>query len=313
MRFSFFDLHCDTATELFRHKETLKHNSLAISLDRAERFDRYAQIMAFWTEPRSDNESGWERLSEVLNYLKSDGAVQAQKAKIATDATSVDVGTFLFLSVEDARILNHKTKRIYELYDMGFRFITPLWAGETCIGGSHDTDAGLTAFGKEVLQEAAAMGMILDISHASQKSADDLFEIAAKQNRPVIASHSNAHEICGVLRNLHPQQIRDILSLDGLIGLNLYRRFLSERDEPSREDVLRHIEYFLEQGCENILCFGCDMDGAELPKDLQDISAIPSLREYLSSYYSEKILNQIFFQNAYHFVERNLNSSAKNL
>jgi membrane dipeptidase len=129
----------------------------------------------------------------------------------------------------------------------------------------------------------------------------------------VIASHSNAYEICPVSRNLHPHQINAVLSLGGVIGLNLYRRFLSDGDSPSRQDVLRHTEYFLEHGCEDALCFGCDMDGADLPDDLGDLSAIPSLREFLSRYYSEEILNKLFFKNAYSFAADHLTSSAKNL
>lgn len=313
MKFSFFDLHCDTATELYHHKANLDHNALAISLEKASGFDRYIQVMAIWTHHSLDDETGWTRLWDVLNRLKADAALQNEAASIATDATQFHFPTTLLLSVEDARILNGKVSRIYELFRNGFRILTPLWAGETCIGGSHDTKSGLTAFGKDALREAVGLGMILDISHSSPQSADQIFEISAQSNRPVIASHSNAYEICGVSRNLYPQQIRDILSLDGVIGLNLYTRFLSHKDTASREDVLRHVEYFLEQGCEKALCFGCDMDGADLPDDLPDLAAIPSLRDYLAGYYSEAVLDQLFFQNAYHFAERALRPTAKNL
>ena len=313
MNFSFFDLHCDTATELFAKRATLEQNDLAVSLKHAESFDRYCQVMAIWTDHTLDDESGWKRLCDVLQYLRADAALQNGKAKIVSDTTDSSNGTSLFLAVEDARILNRKISRLEELYQWGFRILTPLWAGETCIGGSHDTSAGLTDFGKDAVREAIDMGMIPDVSHASVKSADQIFDLAAKKGRPVIASHSNAYELCGVSRNLHPHQIQAILSLGGVIGLNLYRHFLSAKDNASREDVLRHVEYFLEHGCENALCFGCDMDGADLPDDLPNLAAIPSLREYLSRYYSEDLLNRLFFQNAYHFAERSLHSSAKNL
>ena len=313
MKFSFFDLHCDTATELYRRGEALEHNSLAVSLKNAQEFDRYGQVMAVWTDHTLDNEAGWQRLRDVLEYLKADASLQTGKAQIATDALDFDGGTSLLLAVEDARILNKKADRVEQLYQWGFRILTPLWAGETCIGGSHDTSAGLTPFGKDALREALDMGMILDVSHASVQSAEEIFDLAAKKGRPVIASHSNAFEICSVSRNLHPHQISAILSLGGVIGLNLYRHFLSVKETPSREDVLRHVEYFLEKGCENALCFGCDMDGADLPDDLPDLAAILSLREYLSRYYSEEILDRLFFKNAYHFAERNLTPAAKNL
>jgi microsomal dipeptidase-like Zn-dependent dipeptidase len=128
--------------------------------------------------------------------------------------------------VEDARILGGKLERVDTLYRLGIRILNPLWKGETCIGGSHDTDSGLTRFGKESLSRAASLGMILDISHASEASAQEIFEIAEKANRPVIASHSNAYEVCPVSRNLKKSQIQKILSADGIIGINLHRHFL---------------------------------------------------------------------------------------
>ncbi len=313
MKFSFFDLHCDTATELYEARGCLAKNPLAVSLEKASCFDRYAQVMAIWTDRRLDDESGWERLWKVLEHLRADEALRTAQANLVTHVQEDQRGASLLLAVEDARVLNRKVERLYELYRQGFRLLSPLWSGKSCIGGSHDTDAGLTPFGTDVAKEALTLGMVLDVSHASLQSADQIFDLAAARNRTVIASHSNAYEVCPVSRNLHPHQISAILSLDGVIGLNLYRNFLSQRAEPSREDVLRHAEYFLERGCENALCFGCDMDGADLPADLPDLSAIPSLREFLSRYYSEEILDKLFFKNAYSFAEQNLTPSAKNL
>ena len=128
-----------------------------------------------------------------------------------------------------------------------------------------------------------------------------------------MASHSNAFDLCPVSRNLQRSQIRDILSLGAVIGINLYVHFLSSTHTASREDVLRHVEYFLEQGCEDALCFGSDMDGAELPADIPNLGAIPALRNFLSDYYDESILNKLFYKNAYHFAERNFSASAENL
>jgi membrane dipeptidase len=64
------------------------------------------------------------------------------------------------------------------------------------------------------------------------------------------------------------------------------------------------MEYFLEQGSEDALCFGCDMDGATMPSDLPCLSEIPSLREYLARYYPEHLLDKIFFENAYRFMNQ---------
>ncbi|MBR7097824.1 MAG: membrane dipeptidase [Clostridia bacterium] len=306
MQFSFFDLHCDTATEMYSKKERLSDNSLAVSLQKANGFDRYVQVMAVWTDKRLDNESGWNRLHDVIRYLRADDALQAPKAELVSACPKRFDSPSLILALEDARVLNGKLDRVFALSQLGIRIITPLWGGETCIGGSHDTESGLTDFGKEAIRTSIRLGMIPDISHASLPSADEIFSLAAASECPVIASHSNAYGICPVSRNLRDEQIQAIRASGGVIGLNLYRNFLSTEHDASREDILRHIEYFLERDCQEILCFGCDMDGAELPHDVPDLSAIPPLREYLLRYYSESVLNKLFFENSYSFAKRHL-------
>jgi len=306
MRTSFFDLHCDTATELFCRGESFEKNSLSVSLQKASELDTYVQVIAIWTNDQLDDEEGWIRLHDVLSNLRADKSIREKKALLISSGQKIGNGVSLLLGLEDARVLNRKISRVEELYRLGFRILTPLWGGETCMGGSHNTKTGLSDFGKHAIKDAVSLGMIADISHASLRSADEIFEIASAQGRPVIASHSNAYDVCPVSRNLHRNQIRDLLSLNGIVGLNLHRPFLSDQKTATREDVLKHAEYFLEQGCEDALSFGCDMDGATMPPDLPDLTAIPSLREYLSGYYSETLLDKLFFKNAYSFARKYL-------
>lgn len=312
MSLSLFDLHCDTACKMLDRGQPLRSNSLAVSLDKASVYEQYIQIMAFWTDSRLDNESGWERLKELYANLCADTSVAEGSAKLCTSCPERKPGISLLLGLEDARVLNGKTERIEDLYRMGIRIITPLWSGTTCVGGSHNTRDGLTDFGKEALRQALQLGMLPDISHASEQSADDLFLLANDLNRPVIASHSNAFDICPVSRNLHRNQLRQLLACGGIVGLNLYRRFLTQAETATMEDVLRHIEFFLEQGAEHALCLGCDMDGADLLPELGDLSALPRLAELLLRYYPDSLVQSVFFENAFHFAERYLIPSDTN-
>jgi membrane dipeptidase len=208
-------------------------------------------------------------------------------------------------SIEDARVLDGHIERVAELAELGVRSIIPLWSGETCIGGSHNTNAGLTDFGKRAVNEMLAHNMVLDISHASIESSKDIFELCAIRNKPVIASHSNAHIICPVSRNLHDWQIDAILSSGGIIGLNLYRAFLQKDGDATLDSILRHIEHFLSRGAENALCLGCDMDGADLLTDIPDVSYLDRLAEHLLKHgYSQDFINALFFENAYCFAQK---------
>ncbi len=209
------------------------------------------------------------------------------------------------LSVEDARVLNGRIERISELANLGVRSVIPMWSGETCIGGSHNTDAGLTEFGKRAAKEMLENGMILDISHASIASSKDIFEISATYGKPVIASHSNAYAVCPVSRNLHDWQIDAIVASGGMIGINLYRAFLEKDGNATLDSIERHIEYFLSRGAENALSLGCDMDGADLLDDVPDLSHLDHLADHLlMRRYSQELIENLFFENAYRFAQK---------
>ncbi|MBR2721861.1 MAG: membrane dipeptidase [Clostridia bacterium] len=307
MKLSVFDFHCDTAGEMLRSNQSLTHNSLAVSLVQATQFEHYVQVMAHWIDHRLDDQAGWEHLLSMHQNLLSDAALQNGDAVLCTACPDLSVHTSLLLSLEDARVLDGHTERVDLLYEMGFRLITPLWRGLTCIGGSHDTDQGLTAFGKAALTRALRLGMILDVSHASVESAADIFELSGAERRPVIASHSNAYEICPVSRNLRKDQIQSILDSDGIIGLNFCQDFLRLGGNARVADVFPHVDYFLEQGASHALCLGGDMDGCELPSDLPTLSALALLAEQMLSHnYSEALVKAIFFENAYAFSRKHL-------
>ena len=306
MTLSLFDLHADTAWAMYQTRQQLENNSLAVSLEKAKKFDRYIQTMALWTTPDLENEEGYQHLVCMLKNLKNDPALIDGKAELCYSCPSQNPQKPSFLlSIEDARILNGHIERVAELADWGVKSVIPLWSGETCIGGSHNTTVGLTEFGKQAAKEMVQHGIILDISHASVESSKDIFDISAINNRPVIASHSNAYAVCPVSRNLQDWQIDAIVASGGVIGINLYRNFLEEDGNATLDSILHHIEHFLSRGAQNALCLGCDMDGADLPVDIPDLSHLDRLAEHLASHgYSQELIHNLFFENAYRFAQK---------
>ena len=304
MKLSLFDLHCDTAYEMQRRGQPLTKNNLAVSLGNAEKFTKYVQVMAIWTDHNLSDEEGWSAFENILQHLQNDPAVRCGDARIVTAHPDVlDVPTLL-LGVEDARILADRIERVDALWDAGVRILTPLWKGMTSIGGSHDTDKGLTAFGRAALERAVDLGMILDISHASVASADEILEISRQVGRPVIASHSNSHTVCPVSRNLSDRQVAQIIESGGVIGLNLYGAFLKSDGNATAKDIIPHIAHFLSLGAENALCLGCDMDGCTLPPDIPSLDALPRLADaLLATGYSESLIRKLFFGNAERFAK----------
>lgn len=307
MKLSVFDLHCDTAYEMLQKKQPLTKNSLAVSLEHAKDFEQYVQVMALWTDASLSDEDGWKQALAMRENLLRDEALQAHTAELCTSCPPVAKGRHLLLAVEDARILAGKEERVDELYRLGVRILTLLWKGDTCIGGSHDTTHGLTAFGKAALYRALRLGMLPDISHASVASAEDTFAIAEELHRPVIASHSNAYTVCPVSRNLRDEQIKRIIQSDGVIGINLFPAFLREGTNITSDALFPHIDHFLSMGASEHLCIGGDLDGAPLPKDLHDLSSYHLLAETMLAHgYSEALVQKLFFGNAHRFASTHL-------
>ncbi len=306
MNLSLFDLHADTAWAMYQTKQPLGSNSLAISLEKARKYERYIQVLALWTPPDLTNEEGYIHLLKMVENLKYDPSLASGEAELCSSCPPRESQKpSLMLSVEDARVLDGHIERVAELAVLGVKSVIPMWSGETCLGGSHNTNVGLTEFGKRAVKEMLSHGMILDISHASVKSSEDIFELSAARALPVIASHSNAHAICPVSRNLYDWQIDAILASGGIIGINLYRDFLEKDGEATLDSILCHIEYFLSRGAENALCLGCDMDGAELLDDIPDLSHLDRLAELLLAHgYSQSLIDALFFENAYRFARK---------
>ena len=306
MRLSLFDLHCDTALELYRTRQNFSCNTLAVSLVDTAEYERYIQVMAHFTPKEYGNKEGWELLLAVHHALREDPTAKEGLVRLCPQTDLGDLSRPLLIpALEDARILDGHAERLSILYSLGFRIITPLWAGNSCIGGAHDTHNGLTAFGRDAVQKMLRLGIVPDVSHASEPSFWDILSETDAATLPPIASHSNAYALCPVSRNLRNEQIDALIKKGGLIGLNLTDTFLRYGGGASIEDAVRHVEYFLSRGAVASLALGCDFDGTTTPKELSSPSRLFSLAEaLLRRNYSEETVKAIFFDNAYRFAEK---------
>ena len=75
MKLSLFDLHCDTPFEMLRQNQPLGKNALAVSLQKAECFERYVQVMAFWCNKTLSDKEGWIAFEKMYLNLLSDASV----------------------------------------------------------------------------------------------------------------------------------------------------------------------------------------------------------------------------------------------
>ena len=317
MNLNYIDLHCDTALELYRKEQQLQTNNLAISLDKAAAYHRYAQFFAVWGSYKRTDEQIFEDFLTVSDHFdrliaENDGICRVRTAQELTAAWENEK-VAAFLAVEDARLLAGKLERLDVLAARGVKYLTLMWAGESCIGGSHNTDAGLTDFGKEVVKRCFALGIIPDISHASAKSADEVLTLAEEAGRPVIATHSNAYGVWNHSRNLRDEHFKRLIALGGIVGLNLCAHHVKDCDKDGYacpEDMIPHIEHFLSLGGENHIAMGGDLDGASLPTGITTVDQVLLVAEAMAAHgYSETLIRKIFGDNALRFIQNHLSTS----
>lgn len=161
-------------------------------------------------------------------------------------------------------------------------------------------DRGLTPAGLRLVREAHALGVSVDVSHASRATLRDVVARARVDGVPVIATHSNARALAEHPRNLDDEELRSIAATGGVVGVNFHSAFLARGRPAKIADVVDQIRYLVRRIGSEHVALGSDFEGGiRPPPGLQDIRALPVLSERLErSGLSRKQVEQIFAKNA---------------
>ncbi len=143
--------------------------------------------------------------------------------------------------------------------------------------GNHEHN-GLSDFGREVVARMNSVGMMVDLSHASEKSFWDALECSAK---PIICSHSSSRALCDHTRNLTDEQMRALASSGGVAQVCLYSGFLKKGGNATVDDAIRHIMHMIDVMGINHVGIGSDFDGGGGLPGLEDASWFVTLTERL--------------------------------
>ena len=134
--------------------------------------------------------------------------------------------TAVLLGLEGLDGLGTEPDWLHTLYHLGFRHAMLTWSTDNAFaaGSAHEGPGdGLTDLGAEALRLMERLGMLVDVSHASEKT---FWDVVAHTEKPFIASHSNAWSLCHAKRNLKDDQIRAIAERGGVIGMNAWGSFI---------------------------------------------------------------------------------------
>ena len=169
----------------------------------------------------------------------------------------------IMLGIENGLALGHDIANVEHFARRGVVYITLCHNGDNDICDSarrsESTNNGVSDFGADVIREMNRQGLMVDMSHAGEKSFYDALDIS---QMPIVCSHSNCKALCDVPRNLTDDQMRALADKGGVQQITLYNGFLRNDDqEASIMDAMAHLDHAVDiMGIEHV-GLGTDFDG----------------------------------------------------
>jgi membrane dipeptidase len=239
------------------------------------------------------------------------------------------------IGMEGGHMLNNSLAILRMYAKLGVRYLTLThsrnteWADSS---GDQPRHNGLTDFGKEIVRELNRLGVMVDISHVSDKTFWDVLEVS---RAPLIASHSSCRALANHPRNMTDEMIKALAAKGGVIHINYHTGFLDDaaaqydrkaasrmqelmttysndldraraelqrefgpRPAVSWEKIIEHIDHVVKLVGVDHVGLGSDFDGAEMPAGMDDVSFLPRITEaLLRRGYSESDIRKILGEN----------------
>lgn len=194
------------------------------------------------------------------------------------------------IGVEGGHNIDSSMASLRMLYELGVRYMTVThscntpWADNWLMDEETNPEHnGLTDFGKDVIREMNRLGMLVDLSHVSVKTMNDVFDLV---NAPVMFSHTSAYELCNHYRNAPNSILTRVKENRGVVMVNFYTKYINcppanvtaDDNYATLAQVADHMDHI------KLICgwecvgFGSDYDGVgTVPEGLEDVSKFPDL------------------------------------
>lgn len=260
------DLHCDTLSRIALVNPDMRLAQNALHLDVAKMRRGGYEAVVFALFPWFGEEGPMEDAPQRVRRIRRRAAEEIERCpELRIVKTRLDWAQArhegriaVMFSLEGGEGAGD-TGDLAELYDFGVRIVNPVWNRPNALGfpALGDTDRGLTAYGREVVEWMESAGMIVDVSHLSDAGVRD---VAGMTHKPFIASHSDARALCDHPRNIPDPFIRAVAQSGGVVGINTYGPHLGP-DRAPRDAIIAHIRHVYVVGGAECPAIGADFDG----------------------------------------------------
>ena len=191
-------------------------------------------VVVCWPDPEHHLARSFARASEMIDAAQALAARHPARFRLVGNgaelarahAEGVVAG---ILGIEGGHALEESLERLEELFARGLRVLTLVWNNHlswirSCHSGAGaGVPEGLSDFGRQVVRRLNALGIVVDLSHAGERSFFDALEVSTV---PVIASHSGCRALHDHPRNLTDEQLRALADRDGVVGIVFHPSFL---------------------------------------------------------------------------------------
>lgn len=303
------DGHCDTLKKAFDKKIDLYSKELDFNLVDADLNIPRIQNLAAFVHP--DFEDGFERAKNIIEYYDTvkDKTILIKNLDDLKDVLE-NKKMGVILSIENGRGVGDNIGNVDWFYEKGIRIMGLTWNEDNLIGcgALTENDTGLTEFGKEYVKKLEDKNILIDVSHASEKTFWDTINNTKKT---IIATHSCSYNLCNHPRNLKDDQIKEIAKRGGIIGVCFANKFLNkDKDSASVLDIVKHIEYIIDLVGEDYVGLGSDFDGLGTDFKLNDVSNVGKVdlieNELIKKGYSRNLIDKIMGYNWVRVLKDNL-------
>ena len=302
------DSHCDTPM-FFDQGINFQSRDPKILVDLHKMTEGHldASIMvAYLKQEGRDDESliaATRKADLILDEIETMVAKSPERVAIARTPDDLYQNKFLgrksiMLGIENGYAIGADLSNIEHFRRRGVVYMTLCHNGDNHICDSakgNNEHGGVSPFGAQVIKEMNRVGMMVDLSHASEKSFYDALEISSL---PLVCSHSSARALCDHPRNLTDEQLMKLAQNGGVAQVTFYQRFLKSEGEATIIDAVSHLDHMVGvMGIEHV-GIGTDFDGDGGVLGIASASELINFtRQLLHRRYSEQELRLIWGEN----------------
>lgn len=281
------DTHADTPQMMLDEGYDLAdpNSPYMISIPKMRQGHLGAEFMSIWVDTDWPQQDLIHRAIDLIDAVNAQVALHSDTLQMARTADDIrrihrKHKIAILMGLEGGHIIEDDLRALDTFHRLGVRYMTLTHTKDTSWAGSsgEKTNKGLTDFGRQVVERMNRLGMMVDISHVSDKTFYDAVSVS---RAPVIASHSSCRALCDAPRDMTDDMIRALAKNGGVMDINFYSAFLDQDFANAQHKISDQMNTAVKAARDRLALQGKHLSYAEETRIQQSIEAnipVPSYK-----------------------------------